>query len=448
MSNVFVVDTYQRPLNPVHPGRARILLSEGKAAVFKRYPFTIILKIEVQEPAVQPLRIKLDPGSKTTGLAIVNDATGEVVFAAELSHRGQKIKAALDDRRTVRRSRRQRKTRYRKPRFNNRKNKKKGWLPPSLESRIANVLTWVNRMSRSCRITAISMELVRFDMQLMQNAEVSGVEYQQGTLAGYEIRHYLLEKWDRTCSYCGSKDMPLQIEHIQPRANGGTNRISNLCLACEACNTAKGTLDIAVFLKKKPEVLKRIQSQAKKPLKDAAAVNATRWALFERLKATGLPIECGSGGLTTFNRTTRAFQKTHWLDAANVGKSTPDVLIVKDIVPVLITATGHGSRQMCRPDRYGFPRTSAKGNKKVKGFQTGDIIKAIVTTGIKKGTYIGRVAVRSSGSFTIVTSTQTIQGISYRFCRMVHHSDGYSYTKGSALLPMHECRGIRALEKR
>jgi 5-methylcytosine-specific restriction endonuclease McrA len=415
--------------------------------VYRQFPFTIILKIEVSEPEVQSLRIKLDPGSRVTGMAIVNDATGEVVFAAELSHRGQKIKAALDDRRSIRRSRRHRKTRYRKARWSNR-TRKSGWLPPSLLSRISNVLTWVHRLSRYCPIAAISMELVRFDMQLMEDAEVSGVEYQQGTLAGYETREYLLEKWERTCSYCGAKDTPLQIEHIVPRAKGGTNRINNVCLACEPCNTAKGTRDIAVFLKKKPEVLKRIESQSKRPLKDAAAVNTTRWALYARLKAAGLPIECGSGGLTKFNRTTRELSKTHWLDAASVGKSTPDVLIVKDVVPLLIAATGHGSRQMCRPDTFGFPRTSAKGDKKVKGFQTGDMVKAIVTTGTKQGTYIGRVAVRSTGSFNIVTPTQTIQGISHRFCRMVHHADGYSYEKGSALLPMHKCRGIRAIEKR
>jgi hypothetical protein len=109
-------------------------------------------------------------------------------------------------------------------------------------------------------------------------------------------------------------------------------------------------------------------------------------------------------------------------------KSTPDMLIVKNIVPLLITAIGHGSRQMCRPDKYGFPRTSAKGDKKVKGFSTGDMVKAIVTTGTKQGTYVGRVAVRSTGSFNIVTSTQTIQGISHRFCRMVHQNDGYSFS--------------------
>jgi 5-methylcytosine-specific restriction endonuclease McrA len=427
MSKVFIVDTNDQPLDPIHPGEARHWLKQGKAAVYRRFPFTLILKCAIKDPEVQPLRVKLDPGSKTTGIALVNDATGEVVFAAELTHRGQAIKTALDDRRAVRRSRRRRKTRYRKPRFSNRNNKKKGWLPPSLESRITNMLTWVERLSRYCPIAAISMELVRFDLQEMENPEISGVEYQQGTLAGYEIREYLLEKWGRQCSYCAAKDIPLQIEHIHPRARGGTNRISNLCLACDKCNTAKGTQDITNFLKKKPDVLKRIQAQAKAPLKDAAAVNATRWALFERLQARGLPVECGSGGLTKFNRTTRALPKTHWLDAANVGKRTPAVLGVKGIVPLLIKATGHGCRRMCSIDAYGFPRTGPKQAKRVKGFETGDIVRAVVPNGVNKGTYVGKVAVRATGSFNITQGAGRVQGISHRFCTVLHHGDGYRY---------------------
>ncbi|GHO82438.1 RNA-guided endonuclease IscB [Dictyobacter formicarum] len=430
MSKVFVVDRSGKPVTPAHPGYARLLLKQGKASVYRRYPFTIRLKNVVEHPHVQSLRIKLDPGSKTTGIAMVDDASGEVVFAAELSHRGHAVKASLDARRAIRHSRRQRKTRYRKRRWANRKNKKKGWLPPSLESRIANVLTWVRRLSRYAPLQALSQEVVRFDMQLMENPEVKGVEYQHGTLAGYEVREYVLAKWNRQCAYCGKTDVPLQIEHIHPRANGGTNRISNLCLACEQCNTAKGTQDIAVFLKKKPEVLKRIQAQAKAPLKDAAAVNATRWALFERLQQTGLPVEVGTGGLTRFNRTSRELPKTHWLDAACVGKSTPDTLVIQEVRPLVIKATGHGNRQMCLPDKYGFPRTSAKGAKKVKGFQTGDMVKAIVTKGKKRGTYIGRVAIRGSGSFNITTTTGTIQGIGYQYCRIIHHADGYSYENG------------------
>jgi 5-methylcytosine-specific restriction endonuclease McrA len=430
MSHVFVLDTNKQPLNPVRPGFARLLLTQSKAAVFKRYPFTIILKTAVEYPVLKPLRIKIDPGSKTTGLALVNDATGEVVFAAELTHRGQAIKAALDDRREVRRGRRNCKTRYRKPRWSNRR-RPKGWLAPSLASRVEHVLTWVKRFMRLCPLTAISQELVCFDPAAMENPEITGKQYQQGTLAGYEAREYLLEKWHRACAYCGKEQVPLQVEHIQCRAKGGSSCIANLTLACESCNVAKGTQDITVFLAKKPDRLKKILAQAKAPLRDAAAVNSTRWALYERLQAFGLPVECGTGGRTKFNRVTRGLEKTHWLDAACVGASTPATLQVQGIVPLLIKAQGHGKRQMCLMDEHGFPRTKPKGAKVVKGFQTGDIVQAVVTAGTKVGTYVGKVAIRATGSFNITTHQKTIQGISYRFCTSVHRCDGYRYQKGA-----------------
>lgn len=430
--NVFVLDTNKKPQNPVHPAKARLLLSEEKAAVFRQYPFTIILKEEIGVNP-QALRVKIDPGSKTSGIAVTDDATGEIVFAMELEHRGQQIKNDLESRRAIRRSRRNRKTRYRKPRFENRI-RPEGWLAPSLKSRVHNIETWVNRLCRFSNIQAISMELVRFDMQKILNPEISGVEYQQGALSGYEVREYLLEKWGRTCAYCGKTNLPLEIEHILPKSKGGSNRVSNLTLACTECNQKKGNRPIDIFLSKRPELLKRIQARAKAPLKDAAAVNSTRWDLFRTLKETGLPVEIGSGGLTKFNRTirglskNRGLSKTHWLDAACVGKSTPEKLFQTDKAVLIVKANGHGSRQMCRVNTFGFPRTKAKSRKKkVNGFQTGDIAKAIVTSGKKVGTYIGRVAVRKSGFFNIKTRETTIQGINWKYCHMLHMSDGYSY---------------------
>ncbi len=449
MSFVFVVDTNKKPLNPVHPGEARYLLSVGKAAVLKRYPFTIILKkgvipfqgmtrsveavasfpagIRVEHPRVQPLRVKLDPGSRTTGIALVDDATGKVLFAAELSHRGQAIRDALLSRRAIRRGRRARHTRYRKPRFDNR-TRPQGWIASSLQSRVYNVLTWVKRLMRICPIEAISMELVRFDMQAMEQPDILGCQYQQGTLAGYELREYLLEKWGRRCAYCAKENIPLQIEHIVPRANGGSNRVSNLALACEACNQAKGIQDITVFLAKKPDLLKRILSQAKAPLKDASAVNTTRWRLFECLKALGLPVECGSGGRTKFNRTIRNLPKTHWLDACCVGKSTPEILHTQGIRPFLITATGHGRRQMCVPDKYGFPKQHKQRQQSFLGYRTGDIVKAVTS----KITVTGRIAIRHRPSFRIGKSD-----IHPKYMRRVHRADGYRYEKGVVALPPH-----------
>lgn len=423
MSNVFVLDSEQRPLAPIHPGYARWLLTHQKAAVFQWYPFTIILKQTI--PAVQPmpLRLKIDPGSKTTGLALVHDASGEVVWGAELTHRGEIVRKRLADRASARRNRRQRKTRYRAPRFANRR-RKGGRLPPSLESRIANVLTWVNRLRRLCPIEALSQELVRFDTQVMQQPEISGVEYQQGTLAGYELREYLLEKWGRACAYCGKSGVPLQIEHITPKARGGSDRASNLTLACEPCNSAKGSKTAAEFGHSE------VQAQARLPLKDAAAVNVTRWALYERLQATGLPVEVGTGGRTKWNRTERGLPKTHWLDATCVGASTPVVLQIGRVHPLSITAMGRQRRQMCLMDAFGFPRTRAKGSRVVRGFQTGDLVRAVVRTGKRTGTHMGRVAVKANGAFTIMTRAGRVPDVPARYCVKLQGNDGYAYTKG------------------
>ncbi|NJS11003.1 MAG: HNH endonuclease, partial [Microcoleus sp. CSU_2_2] len=234
MCKVFVLDTEKRPLDPIHSALARQLLRNQKAAIYRRFPFIIILKESHPDSSVTTLRLKLDPGAKTTGIALVNDATGEVVFAAELKHRGFAIREALTSRRQLRRSRRTRKTRYRQPRFLNRK-RPEGWLAPSLQSRVHNIKTWVEKLCKFAPIGAISQELVRFDMQLMRNPDIQGKEYQQGLLAGYETREYLLEKWGRQCAYCGVKDVPFQVEHIHPRAKGGTNSVTNLTLSCEKC---------------------------------------------------------------------------------------------------------------------------------------------------------------------------------------------------------------------
>jgi 5-methylcytosine-specific restriction endonuclease McrA len=116
--------------------------------------------------------------------------------------------------------------------------------------RVLTIQTWVKRLCRYAPVTNVVMELVKFDTQKMQNPEIDGVEYQRGELAGYEVRQYLLEKWQRKCAYCDKQDIPLQIEHIHPRAKGGSDRVSNLTLSCERCNLKKGTKSVDEFLKK------------------------------------------------------------------------------------------------------------------------------------------------------------------------------------------------------
>jgi RRXRR protein len=184
MSRILVVDQERRPLMPATPARARLLLKKRKAAILRRFPLVLILKEERPEGVVEPLRVKLDPGSKVSGIAVVNDRSGEVMWAAELTHQSQEIHTALTKRRAARRSRRSRHTRYRVARFANRR-RPKGWLAPSLLSRVLHLLSWVKRLSRWCPVGALSLELVRFDMALLQNPSIEKVEYQRGTLWGH-----------------------------------------------------------------------------------------------------------------------------------------------------------------------------------------------------------------------------------------------------------------------
>lgn len=422
-SQVFLLDTNKQPLNPITPRQARKLLEKGKAAVFRNYPFTLILKYAVENPTIYPLTLKIDPGSKVTGIAILSGDL--VLWVAQIEHRGQQIKDSLESRAASRRSRRNRKTRYRAPRFNNRK-RPEGWLPPSLMHRVQTTETWVKRLIKLCPIVEIWIERVKFDTQLMQNAEISGIEYMQGELQGYELREYLLEKWGRECAYCGKKDVPLQVEHIHPKSKGGSNRVSNLTLACECCNQKKGNKPVEEFLKKKPEVLEKIKKGAKQPLKDAAAVNSTRNKIVETLSEV-MPVKGFTGGQTKFNRCQLELPKDHHIDAACVGDV--ERLIFCATQPLRIKSTGHGNRQYQNVTKHGFPHGKPKSKDPfVKGFRTGDIGRAIVTSGKKIGTYVGRLAVRSSGSFNVTTKSGKVQGIGYKYFTKLHSVDGYSYS--------------------
>lgn len=173
MSRVLIVDAERRPLMPCTPARARLLPKAGKVTILRRFLFVLMLHEARPEAVVEPLRVKLDPGSKTSGIAVLHEQSGEVMWAAELTHRSPQIREALAKRRAVRQSRRSRHTRYRAARFANRR-RPTGWLAPSLESRVLHLLTWVKRLSRWCPVGALSLELVRFDLALLQNPSIEG----------------------------------------------------------------------------------------------------------------------------------------------------------------------------------------------------------------------------------------------------------------------------------
>jgi 5-methylcytosine-specific restriction endonuclease McrA len=415
---VFVIDTNKKPLNPVHPARARELLTQDKASVFRAYPFVIILHHAVDAQIIPEWELKIDPGSKTTGFALVKN--NEVFFGLHLEHRGGLISKSLEQRANVRRNRRSRKTRYRKPGLPNQKKPDK-WLAPSLLHRVQTTETWVNRILKYVPVACIYVEQVKFDTSKMQNPEISGVQYQQGELQGYRVREYLLEKWQRQCAYCGKKDVPLQVEHIEPKSNRGSDRVSNLCLSCEKCNQKKGSRNVKDFLENKPDILKRVLSQAKSPLKDAAAVNTTRYRIVEMLITKLIPVIKGEGCQTKMNRIHSELPKEHYLDAASVSDHL--IKVVSRInKPLIAICKGQGGRQKAALNKYGYP-IRYNPLKPIKDWLSGDIAKRIDT-----GEF-GRVNPRSkSNSFNFTPFGGKAVSVHMDKLKRVHRKDGYTYT--------------------
>jgi 5-methylcytosine-specific restriction endonuclease McrA len=419
---VFVLDRHKKPLMPCTPKRARLLLARGRAVVHRVKPFVIRLRDRrAQDSVLQESVLKIDPGSRTSGMTVVRAEErpeGEVqhaLFCSEVQHRGESVHRGKQTQRNARRRRRSANLRHRAPRFDNR-TVPKGWLPPSLRSRVGNILTWTRRYGCWVPLRRIEVERVRFDTQLLEHPEVSGVEYQHGELAGWEVRAYLLLKYAYRCAYCGKTEMPFEIDHIRPRSRGGSNRISNLALACHACNTAKGNQTAHEF--GHPEV----EATARRPLKDAAAVNATRFALVEALRRIGLPVGTWTGGRTRWNRARFGIEKTHANDALCVGDLAGVTL--GRLKTLRIKATGRGEHCRTNWTKEGFPRSYRMRRKQVRGFKTGDIVRAKVSAPLKTaGIHQGRVAVRASGSLRV----GSVDGINARYCVLVQRADGYEY---------------------
>lgn len=438
---VFILNSKQQPLKPCRPKRARLLQKKGKAKAFRRYPFTLILQDETP-PSEPYLELRIDPGSKYTGFALVNPKN-EVIWAMELQHRGHQISFSLMKRAGFRRSRRNRKTRYRKCRFN--RTKPKGWLAPSNIHRVQTVQTWIKRIIRYCPVATITIEKVKFDTQKLENPDIQGVEYQQGTLAGYTIREALLEHWGRKCAYCGVQNVPLQIEHIKPKSLGGSNRFSNLTLACECCNKAKGNSPIEQFLSNKPEILTKIKNHCGESLSDAAVVNSTRNKIFEIANQLRLRVFQGSGALAKLVRAKSNLPKTHWIDAAaNSINEKPIKLLTHQ--PLQVTSKGHGNRQAVRCNSSGFPAITLKrdslGKKVVHMVQpkqvynhasAGDLVKITVDKDRKhlsKGVYIARIKTPTKTGIEVKINGHRITSKIYNF---IHRNDGYDYDFGNIL---------------
>ena len=352
---VFVINMRGEPLMPTTPGKARILLKEGKAKVVQRTPFTIQLHYATGETK-QDITLGIDAGYTTVGY---NAVTGDrELIVGELTLRND-IKRLLEKRRAYRRTRRSRKW-YREPRFNNR-GITKGWLAPSILHKLNSHINLIEKLKKILPITKIIVEVATFDTQKMQNPEISGVEYQQGELQGYEVREYLLQKFNRRCAYCGKKGVPLEIEHIIPKSRGGSDRVSNLTIACHECNQSKGNQTAEEF------GYPRIQAKAEKTLKATAFMNIVRRRIVDLLKCNQT-----FGYITKHDRIELGLPKSHANDAYVIaggnGQTRSNSIII--------------GKQVRRQNRSLYKANFLKGGrlkrntvKEVNGFRRYDKVK-------------------------------------------------------------------------
>ena len=457
---VITLDKRKRPLGVCTERRARILLKKKRACVYKTFPFVIILK-DKDTREVKPegtYRVKIDPGAKYTGVAVVRNEDNAVVFFQQIEHRGDQVKKNLQTRSQCRRNRRSRETRYRKPKWGNKQlpegkkpqydsSRPDGWLPPSQRSIGDNVISWVIRLKRLFNITDCSFEAVRFDSQLMDNPDIEGVQYQQGTLAGTEIREYLLEKYAHTCQYCGgeSNDSIMEWEHVIPRSRGGSDSVKNATLSCHTCNQEKGSMNPKEWLESinvKPKKTKLDKARLKgiKAVMDGKVQkNSNRysaWAgILRRYEENGLfvifgDVECSTGGKTKYNRTKLNLPKDHHYDALCVGTVPKEGF--KDLTNgyfLYAEAMGRGTHFRGKINKCGIIiQKLGKTPKRIFGFQNGDIVTADVPKGKYKGKHTGRVSTRASGYFDIKTTEGERVTVNYKTCKLKQYGNGYRYS--------------------
>ncbi len=359
-NTVPVLGSKGRPLMPTRPSRARRLIRQGRAEkAWRRGVFCIrMLDVDTDDDNIEVdgAELNIDPGAKATGLAVTSDSEhGRQAHAIiELRHRGSRVRNKMDKRRMMRRSRRGR-IRNRQPRFDNR-TRPEGLLPPSLLTRLANTETWIGRLTEIFPIRFVRVETARFDMQLMQDAEITGREYQQGDLAGWQLRSYIFHRDGHRCAYCGnSRAERYELDHIVPRSRGGANRVSNLVVSCHDCNVEKGNLSVEEFLASRPARLAAIRAIRRAPLAGATQMNIIVPELLRRLEAMDMPVSAHDAYTTSWTRRRLGVTKTHVNDALCVG--APDALAYLPECKTVARSTGHGDRQMLRPpDRHGNPR--------------------------------------------------------------------------------------------
>lgn len=299
---VYVINKNGNPLMLCKEAKARHLLRDKKAKVVKKIPFTIQLLFDCEEN-VQSISLGIDAGSKHIGVSATTES--KVLYEADVELRNDVVDL-ISTKRESRKTRRNRKTRYRKARFNNRK-KEEGWLAPSVRQKIETHIQVVRDVHKILPISKITVETVSFDIQKIKNPDIQGEEYQQGDqLDFWNTREYVLFRDGHTCQCCKGKsgDKILNVHHIESRKVGG-DALNNLITLCETCHTGyhKGTVTL-------PKSIKRGASY-----KDAAFMGVMRWAFYDELKKNYPDVHMTFGYITKDTRIKNELPKDHYIDA-------------------------------------------------------------------------------------------------------------------------------------
>ena len=304
---VYVLSKTGQPLMPTeNHAKVRVLLKQQKAKVVHRCPFTIQLLYDSTD-YTQPVSLGIDAGSRHIGVSATTET--KVLYEADVTLRND-IVDLLSTRREARRTRRSRKTRYRKPRFNNRI-RKDGWLAPSIQQKVDTHLTVVHKATGILPVNSITVETASFDIQKIKNPDIAGTGYQQGEqLDFWNVREYVLFRDGHKCQCCKgkSKDPVLNVHHIESRKTGG-NAPNNLITLCETCH--KGYHNGTVSL---PKNIRRGMK-----FNDAAFMGVMRWAFYNRMKETyeplGIMVNMTYGYITKNSRIEHNLPKDHFIDA-------------------------------------------------------------------------------------------------------------------------------------
>ena len=353
-----VISADGQPLMPCRPKRARVLLRDGRAEkTWINGNFAIRMTDRTRdESTVHEMTLGITPGSKVTGFAITQDQDEtqerQCVHAMELEHIGHQISIQLGKRASYRKNRRSR-LRFRKPRFDNRR-KPKGSLPPSIQHNLDQISKWARTLTQLYPISNIRISTSRFDIQLMENPDIQGEEYQHGTLYGWQLRAYVFHQNQHQCFYCGEQGKKLTLDHIIPKSRGGTDRVSNLTTACLKCNQQKDNQLPEEFLAESLDKLRELLTQNPgHSYRDATWLNTIMPFLIGRLEELGNPVEQANGAQTSWNRKLMQLPKTHYIDAAVLG-NCQSLSGMPELVAHIKPSNGR-SKQKANVDHNGTP---------------------------------------------------------------------------------------------